>query len=118
MLLGGVALGYFYAVEAAATGAFVLFCGGVVTGRIGATARCGAVLTEAMATTGALFAPLMAATTFTLLLRLLGTDKLIEGWVTALPGGESCRPRPCSAPSSSAPSCSTPSRSSSWPCRS
>jgi TRAP-type mannitol/chloroaromatic compound transport system permease large subunit len=41
-----------------------------------------------MATTGALFAPLLAATTFTLLLRLLGTDKLIEGWVTALPGGD------------------------------
>jgi len=46
------------------------------------------MLAETMSTTGALFAPLVAATTFTLLLRLLGTDKLIEGWVTTLPGGD------------------------------
>src|SRR5262249_62346099 len=47
----------------------------------------GAMLSEVMATTGALFAPLLAATTFTLMLRLLGTDRLIERWVTGLPGG-------------------------------
>jgi len=87
LVLGGVATGYFYAVEAAATGAFVLFCAGVVTGRIG-RGTLSPMLTETMATTGALFAPLLAATTFTLLLRLLGTDKLIEGWVTSLPGGD------------------------------
>jgi len=87
LVLGGVATGYFYAVEAAATGAFVLFCAGVATGRIG-RGTLSPMLTETMATTGALFAPLLAATTFTLLLRLLGTDKLIEGWVTALPGGD------------------------------
>ena len=41
-----------------------------------------------MATTGTLFSPLLAATTFTLVLRLLGTDKLIEGWIAAMPGGQ------------------------------
>jgi tripartite ATP-independent transporter DctM subunit len=86
LVLGGVALGYFYAVEAAASGAFMLFWAGVLTGRVGRTTL-GPMLTETIATTGALFAPLLAATTFTLLLRLLGTDKLIEAWVTALPGG-------------------------------
>jgi tripartite ATP-independent transporter DctM subunit len=86
LTLGGVATGYFYAVEAAATGAFVLFVAGLLTGRL--THRTlPPMLSEIMATTGALFAPLLAATTFTLLLRLLGTDKLIEGWVTGLPGG-------------------------------
>ena len=87
LALGGVALGYFYAVEAAATGAFMLFCAGVATRRVGRNTL-GPMLAETMSTTGALFAPLVAATTFTLLLRLLGTDKLIEGWVTTLPGGD------------------------------
>jgi tripartite ATP-independent transporter DctM subunit len=87
VLLGGVALGLFYAVEAAAMGAFVLFTGGLLTGRLhGAALR--EVLAHAMATTGALFALLIAATTLTLMLRLLGTDKLVADWVTALPGGD------------------------------
>jgi tripartite ATP-independent transporter DctM subunit len=87
VLLGGVALGLFYAVEAAAMGAFVLFVGGVATGRLnGAALR--EVLTQAMAVTGALFALLIAATTLTLVLRMLGTDKLVADWVTALPGNE------------------------------
>jgi TRAP-type mannitol/chloroaromatic compound transport system permease large subunit len=46
------------------------------------------VLTQAMATTGALFALLIAATTLTLVLRMLGTDKLVADWVTALPGND------------------------------
>jgi len=41
-----------------------------------------------MATTGALFALLIAATTLTLMLRILSTDKLVADWVTALPGNE------------------------------
>ena len=87
VLLGAVALGFFYAVEAAALGAFVLFTGGLVTGRLrGGVLR--DVLTQAMATTGALFAVLIAATTLTLMLRILGTDKLVADWVTALPGNE------------------------------
>jgi tripartite ATP-independent transporter DctM subunit len=87
VLLGGVAIGLFYAVEAAAMGAFVLFTGGVITGRLrGPALR--EVLTQAMATTGALFALLIAATTLTLVLRVLGTDRLVADWVTALPGNE------------------------------
>jgi tripartite ATP-independent transporter DctM subunit len=87
VLLGGVAAGMFYAVEAAAMGAFVLFTGGVITGRLrGPALR--EVLTQAMATTGALFALLIAATTLTLVLRMLGTDRLVADWVTALPGGD------------------------------
>jgi len=87
VLLGAVALGFFYAVEAAALGAFVLFTGGLLTGRLrGGVLR--DVLGQAMATTGALFALLIAATTLTLMLRILGTDKLVADWVTALPGNE------------------------------
>jgi tripartite ATP-independent transporter DctM subunit len=87
VLLGGVALGLFYAVEAAAMGAFVLFAGGLMTQRLrGPVLR--EVLAQAMAMTGALFALLIAATTLTLVLRILGTDKLVADWVTALPGGE------------------------------
>ena len=86
LLLGGVALGKFYAVEAAALGAFAMFVSALVTGRLRDGAL-GAVLSDTVASTGALFAPLLAATTFTLVLRLLGTDRLINEWVTALPGG-------------------------------
>ncbi len=87
LLLGSIAAGRIYAVEGAATGACVLFVGGVLMRHINlSTLR--PMLTESMATTGTLFAPLLAATTFTLVLRLLGTDKLIERWVSALPGGD------------------------------
>ena len=86
-LLGGVTTGLFYAVEAAAAGAFVLFLAALVTGRLGGGAL-GDLLHGVLASTGALFAPLLAATTFTLVLRLLGTDKLVAGWVDAIPGGQ------------------------------
>src|SRR5256714_1609839 len=87
VLLGAVALGFFYAVEAAALGAFVLFTGGLVSGRLrGGVLR--DVLTHAMAMTGALFALLIAATTLTLMLRIVGTDRLVAAWVTALPGND------------------------------
>jgi len=87
LLLGAVAAGYVFAVEGAATGAFLLLTVGVLMRQINGK-TIGPMLTESMATTGTLFAPLLAATTFTLVLRLLGTDKLIEHWVTALPGGD------------------------------
>ena len=68
-------------------GAFVLFTGGLLTGRLrGPALR--EVLTHAMAMTGALFALLIAATTLTLVLRMLETDRLVTAWVTALPGGD------------------------------
>lgn len=87
VVLGGVAEGYFYAVEAAAMGAFVLFSAGIVTGRLrGEVLR--DLLHETMAITGALFGLLAAATTLTLIFRTFGTDKLFEQWITALPGGE------------------------------
>jgi tripartite ATP-independent transporter DctM subunit len=86
-LLGGVATGYFYAVEAAAMGAFTLFCAGLITGRLrGEVLR--ELLHDAIAITGALFSLLIAATTFTLVLRLLGTDRLVNNLGAAIPGGD------------------------------
>lgn len=86
VLLGGVALGYFYAVEAAAMGAFALLCSGLASGRL--RGILGEVLRDVMAVTGALFFLLVAATTLTLVLRVLGTDKLVGDWIVDLPGGE------------------------------
>src|SRR3569623_696527 len=87
LLLGGVAIGYFFAVEAAAMGAFALLVAGHVSGRLDAkTMR--ALLSDAMAITGALLALLLAATTFTLVLRLIGTDRLVSDLVGAIPGGD------------------------------
>jgi len=86
-LLGGVAAGYFYAVEAAAVGAFVLLAAGLATGRLRGAAMRG-LLHDAMAITGALFSLLLAATTFTLVLRLLGTDRLVNNLVAGIPGGD------------------------------
>src|SRR5436309_12093570 len=68
-LLGGVATGYFYAVEAAAMGAFVLLSAGFVTGALRGPVLRG-LLHDTLAITGALFALLIAATTLTLVLRL------------------------------------------------
>jgi len=87
VLLGGVATGYFYAVEAAAMGAFTLLCAGLIGGQLrGAVLR--ELLHDAIAITGALFSLLIAATTFTLVLRLLGTDRLVNNLVAGIPGGD------------------------------
>lgn len=85
-LLGGVASGRFYAVEAAAMGAVGLGLAGVISGTLDG-ARLRAVLDDTIATTGALLALLLAATTFTLVFRVLGSDKLIASWMQAAPGG-------------------------------
>jgi tripartite ATP-independent transporter DctM subunit len=87
VLLGGVTIGYFYAVEAAAMGAFALLVAGLVSGRL-ARAELGKMLSDAIALTGALFSLLLAATTFTMILRLLGTADLVGRLVSAIPGGE------------------------------
>ena len=87
VLLGGVAIGYFYAVEAAAMGAFALLVAGLVTGRLRGAAL-NKVLNDAIALTGALFSLLLAATTFTLILRLLGTANLVGKMVSSIPGGD------------------------------
>jgi tripartite ATP-independent transporter DctM subunit len=86
-LLGGVAFGYFYAVEAAAMGAFALLAAGLATGRLRGAAL-NKLLNDALALTGALFALLLAATTFTLILRLLGTADLVGRMVSSIPGGD------------------------------
>ncbi len=87
VLLGGVATGYFFAVEAAAVGAFTLLSAGLISGRLhGAELR--ELLHDAIAITGALFSLLIAATTFTLVLRLLGTDRLVNNLVAAIPGND------------------------------
>ena len=86
ILLGGVAAGYFYAVEAAAMGGFILLLAGLVSGRLPIPIL-NEVLREALALTGALFFLLVAATTLTLVLRILGTDQLVAGWIAAIPGG-------------------------------
>ncbi|NLH83576.1 MAG: TRAP transporter large permease subunit, partial [Phyllobacteriaceae bacterium] len=85
-LLGGVAAGRFYAVEAAAMGAFVLAVAAAATGRL-AKGALGRLLDETFATTGVLFALLMAATTFTLVLRVLGTNALLIDLLASVPGG-------------------------------
>src|SRR5438046_3909803 len=41
-----------------------------------------------MASSGALFALLIGATTLTLLLRIYGTDVLVSNWITGMPGSE------------------------------
>ena len=85
-LLAAVATGRLYAVEAAAGGAVALFVAAALSRRLsGGALSC--ILQQTLVGTGTLFAPLLAATTFTLVLRLLGTDKLIEAWIAALPGG-------------------------------
>jgi tripartite ATP-independent transporter DctM subunit len=87
VLLGGVALGYFYAVEAAAMGAFALLVAGLLSGRLhGAVLN--EVLSDAIALTGALFSLLLAATTLTMVLRLLGTADLVGRMVSSIPGGD------------------------------
>jgi TRAP-type mannitol/chloroaromatic compound transport system permease large subunit len=85
-LLAGVATGYFYAVEAAAMGGTALLLFGWATGglRAGVFSH---VLRDTMAVTGALFALFVAATTFTLVFRAFGTDRLLDVWVKQVPGG-------------------------------
>jgi tripartite ATP-independent transporter DctM subunit len=86
-LLGGVTSGYFYAVEAAAMGAFALLVAGFATGRLRGAAL-NKVLNDAIALSGALFSLLLAATTFTMVLRLLGTADLVGRMVSSIPGGD------------------------------
>ena len=73
-LLVGVALGYLYAVEAAATGGLLLVVHGFAT-RTLRREHLAAVLHDTIAVTGALFALLIAANVFTLVERAFGTDR-------------------------------------------
>jgi len=82
-LLGGVTLGYLYAVEAAAAGGVALFAFGLAT-RTLTLPVLRDVLRDTMAITGALFALLVAATVFTLLVRAYGTDRWIAETLAGL----------------------------------
>jgi tripartite ATP-independent transporter DctM subunit len=85
-LLLTVTLGYLYAVEAAAAGGVALVLCGVATRTL--TRRVlRAVLADTIVVTGALFALLVGATTFTLVVRAYGTDRWIASVLAALPGG-------------------------------
>jgi tripartite ATP-independent transporter DctM subunit len=85
-LLAAVVLGYVYAVEGAAAGGFALVLYGIASGTLGTDAL-RLVLRDTMAVTGALFALFVAATTFTLVFRAFGTDRVLAAIVLQLPGG-------------------------------
>jgi TRAP-type mannitol/chloroaromatic compound transport system permease large subunit len=82
-----VATGRLYAVEAAATGGMALLMFGVVSSG-SKRAVLGEVLRDTLALTGALFALLIGATTFTLLVRSFGTDRWVADIFTSLGGGQ------------------------------
>ncbi|HUL94492.1 MAG TPA: TRAP transporter large permease subunit [Usitatibacter sp.] len=77
-LLAGVALGYLYAVEAAAAGGLALAIHALATGALRGGVL-GTVLRETLALSGSLFALLVAATVFTLVQRAFGTDRWLAG---------------------------------------
>lgn len=89
-LLGSVTLGYLYAVEAAASGGVLLALFGLGT-RTLTREVLAAALRDTLAVSGALFALLIAATTFTLVLRAYGTDRWIAAMLGQLPGGAEAR---------------------------
>lgn len=84
-LLTLVTTGRLRAVEAAATAGVALLAWGLASRQLTrpVLAR---VLDDALALTGALFALLVAAVTFSLLLRAYGTDVLVADWMRALQG--------------------------------
>jgi tripartite ATP-independent transporter DctM subunit len=73
-LLGAVFAGKLYAVEAAATGCVLLLTGALAS-RALSWAQWRVVLGDTLALSGALFALLVGATTFSLIFRLMGTDR-------------------------------------------
>ena len=85
-LLIAVTLGYLYAVEAAAAGGVGLVLYGLATRSLTRSVL-NAVLRDTMAVTGTLFALLVGATVFTLILRAYGTDRWVATALIALPGG-------------------------------
>jgi TRAP-type mannitol/chloroaromatic compound transport system permease large subunit len=86
-LLFLVASGRLYAVEAAASGGVALFLFAVFFGGM-RRALLAEVLRDTLALTGALFALLVGATTFTLLVRSFGTDRWVADLFAGMGGGE------------------------------
>jgi len=87
LLLAGVFTGKLYAVEAAATGAMLLVVSALL-GRSLPAAGWQAVLADTLKLSGALFALLVGATTFSLVFRVFGTDR----WLNALLLGSTLPP--------------------------
>ena len=83
-LLGGVFIGRLFAVEAAASGGCLLAAATLATRSLDRY-QWRAVLMESLALSGALFALLVGATTFSLVLRLFGTDRWLADLVLASP---------------------------------
>jgi TRAP-type mannitol/chloroaromatic compound transport system permease large subunit len=79
LLLAGVFTGKLLAVEAAATGGLALLAGAAFTGALRQT-QWQNMLDDTLVLTGALMALLVGATVFSLVFRLLGTDR----WLTDL----------------------------------
>ena len=88
VLLGAVFTGKMYAVEAAATGG-VLLCVGAIASRALRWSQWQEVLLDTLKLSGALFALLVGASTFSLVFRLLGTDR----WIAELVLNSSLSPR-------------------------
>jgi TRAP-type mannitol/chloroaromatic compound transport system permease large subunit len=84
-LLVLIATGRLYAVEGAATGGVALLGYALVSGRL--RGRWAEVMGDAMRLTGTVFALLIAATTFTLVLRGFAIDAWLAAMLRALPGG-------------------------------
>jgi TRAP-type mannitol/chloroaromatic compound transport system permease large subunit len=84
LLLGGVFTGQLFAVEAAATGGMLLVAATLAT-RALPWAAWREVLHDTLTLSGALFALLVGATTFSLVFRLWGTDLWITDLVQASP---------------------------------
>ena len=85
-LLGGVVAGYLSAVEAAATGGVALFTFGLVSHSLTREAL-KAALRDTIVISGALFALLIAATVFTLIIRAFGTDRWLAAFLANIGGG-------------------------------
>jgi len=84
-LLAAVALGYLYAVEAAATGGVALAAYGFASRTLDRKVLA-ETLEDTMALTGALFALLVGATFFTLVQRGFGTDRWLAGLFSQFSG--------------------------------
>jgi len=78
VLLAGVFTGKLYAVEAAATGAMLLVATALL-GRSLSASGWQLVLADTLKLSGALFALLVGATTFSLVFRIFGTDRWLNG---------------------------------------
>lgn len=80
LVLAGVFTGRLLAVEGAAAAGCALAAGIAITRSL-SWREWQAVLTETLALSGALFALLVGATTFSLVFRLFGTDALLSAWL-------------------------------------